>query len=180
MAQYDDPIPGIIPFGSLTMLAGAPGVGKTTMIAEWIARWRSGRTIWGHATNRPAAFAYIAADRHWSSHASWFQRVQYPDIPHYCLIDDAKFDQRILTNSQLTMDVIKRCLDNASSGEPPPPGSLVVIDPAVPFCIAGSQNSPREVAYSLISIARLARERQYTIILVGHFGKQKTESREQY
>lgn len=177
---FPDPIPGIIPFGTLTMFAGAPGVGKTTMIAEWIERWRKGREIWGHATNAPNQFAYIAADRHWASHQYWFNRVGFPEIPHYSLVDDIAFDLKQITDSHGAIDLFKRCLNVAADGYPPVPGALVVVDPAVPLFIQGSQNNPRDVAHSLLSIGRIARERQYTIILVGHFGKQKSDGKDTY
>ena len=42
LADFPDPIPGIIPFGSTTLIGGASGSGKTTIVADWVRRWRDG------------------------------------------------------------------------------------------------------------------------------------------
>lgn len=85
---FPDPIPGIIPFGTVTLVGGASGVGKTTMLAEWCARWRDGRPICGHPTNPPTAFCYISADRPWLEYQPMFTAAGFPDIPHYALAQD--------------------------------------------------------------------------------------------
>lgn len=174
-----DPIPGIMPFGTLTMLSGAPGAGKTAMVADFYVRWRDGRTIWGHATNAPTGFAYIASDRQWASHQQWFNQVGMPDIPHYSLADDPHFDIKNIEESKalgLFHDALKQCND----GAPPIPGSMVTVDPVTPLFIAGSPNSSRAVAKTLLTMSREARSFQITLLLIGHFGKQPADRKARY
>ncbi len=178
-ASFLDPIPGIMPFGTLTMLSGAPGAGKTAMIADWYARFRDGRSIWGHPTNRPSGFAYIASDRHWVSHQQWFNLVGMPDIPHYSLADDPHFNISDIEESKaLAMfhDALKQC----NNGTPPIPGSIVTVDPVTPLFIAGSPNSSRAVAKTLLTMSREAESFQITLLLVGHFGKQPADRKARY
>lgn len=176
---FPDPIPGIMPFGTLTMLSGAPGAGKTAMVAEFYVRWRDGRPIWGQETTKPTGFAYIASDRQWASHQQWFNLVGMPDIPHYSLADDEHFDIKDIEESKaLAMfhDALKQCRD----GEAPIPGSIVTVDPVTPLFIAGSPNSSRSVAKTLLTMSREARSFQVTLILIGHFGKQPADRNARY
>lgn len=180
-APFPDPIPGILPFGTLTVFVGAPGVGKTAMLAEWVQRWREGRSIWGHPTHAPRQFAYVAADRHWATnHQRWFDLVGFPDIPHYSLVDDPDFDPERIRNSQDSLELLEKVLNVAASGYPPVPGAHVIVDPAVPIFINGNVNAPRDVIYSLIRMARMAEARQINLTIVGHFGKQKGDQKERY
>lgn len=181
MPAFADPIPGILPFGTLTVFVGAPGVGKTAMLADWVQRWREGRAIWGHPTNPPTQVAYVAADRHWTTnHARWFNLVGYPDIPHYSLVDDPAFDPERIRNPQDSLELLDKVLDQAASGYAPLPGAHVIVDPAVPIFINGNVNAPRDVIYSLIRMARIAEHRQINLTIVGHFGKQKGDHKERY
>lgn len=180
LPRFPDPIPGVIPFGTLTLFAGAPGVGKTAMLADWIVRWRDGRRIWGHATNPPTQFCYVAADRHWASHQQWFNAVGFPEILHYSLVNDPAFDPNELAMPQKAFDLFRRSLDNAASGYPPIPGAHVFIDPASPIFISGSPNAARDVARTLIGMSREAQQRQINLTLTAHFGKQIADKTARY
>lgn len=173
---FPDPIPGIIPFGTLTLFAGAPGVGKTAMLADWCARWRDGRTICGKATNRPTGFYYLAADRQWKSHQQWFDAVGFSDIIHYSIADDLLYD---LAKIQKSFNAIV-CFEEAVRRLNPIPGSHLFVDPASPLFIAGDPNRARDVAASLLRFSRVAQQLQICITCTAHFGKQKGDPREQY
>ena len=178
-ADFLDPIPGIMPFGTLTVLSGAPGAGKTALIAEFYARLRDGRPVWGYPTNKPTGFAYIASDRQWASHQQWFDLVGMSDIPRYSLADDPHFDVKDIEESKalaLFHDALKQC----NNGAPPIPGSIVTVDPVTPLFIAGSPNSSRAVAKTLLTMSREARSFQITLMLVGHFGKQSADRNARY
>jgi hypothetical protein len=164
----------------VTIFAGAPGVGKTAMLSDWIVRWRDGRTIWGHATNAPTQFCYLAADRQWASHQQWFNRAGYPDIPRYSLADDPRFDLKELLKPFNALDLFRRALDQANNGKPPIPGAHVFVDPVSPIFIAGSPNSSRDVARSLLSFSREAQQRKINITCTAHFAKQPTDKNSRY
>jgi hypothetical protein len=177
IAEFPDPIPGIIPFGTLTLVAGAAGVGKTAALADWIVRWRTGRTIWGKATNAPVGgFFYIAADRQWKSHQLWFDAVGYPDIPHYSLADDGQYPLEKLRAPQQAFSCFEDCLARVN----PPPGAHLIVDPASPLFISGDPNKARDVAVSMLRFSRTCQKYQINITATAHFGKQKGDSKEQY
>ena len=176
LTAFPDPIPGIIPFGTVTLFAGAPGVGKTAILAEWCARWRHGRTINGKPTNPPTAFYYLAADRQWKSHQLWFDAVGFSDINHYSIADDLTYDlsrlQKAYAAHDCFMDAVKR-LD-------PIPGSHLFVDPASPLFIAGDPNRARDVAATLLRFSRVCQKYYINITATAHFSKQKSDPREQY
>lgn len=175
-APFPDPIPGIIPFGTVTLFAGAPGVGKTAMLAEWCRRWRDGLTICNHPTNRPTGFYYLAADRQWKSHQIWFDAVGFSDIPHYSVADDPELKLETLARSHEAHN----CFMAAVGKLAPIPGSHLFVDPVSPLFIGGNPNQARDVAASLLRISRLCRILQINITLTAHFGKQKADPKEQY
>ncbi len=176
--MYPDPIPGIITFGTVNIFAGAPGVGKTAMIVDWIARMATGRTIWHHPTNCPTGFYYIAADRQWNSHSRWLELagLDPTKINHYSIADDDKLDLTQLSNPSNALDFFATCL----LGLKPQPGGLLVVDPGSPLFIAGSPNNSRDVAYSLLSMSRMAQAQQLTMLISAHFGKQTGDSKTKY
>lgn len=179
-APFPDPIPGIIPFGTITIFAGAPGVGKTAMLADWIARWRDGRRIWGHETHAPTQFCYLAADRQWASHQQWFNRVGYPDIPRYSLADDPFFDLKELLKPYNALDLFRRALDKVNNGTPPAQGAHVFVDPVSPVFIAGSPNNSRDVARTLLGMSRECQQRKINLTCAAHFGKQPADKNSRY
>lgn len=175
-SAFPDPIPGVLPFGTVTVVAGAAGVGKTAMLADWIQRWRTGRTICGRSTQPPTAFYYLAADRQWASHQLWFDAVGYPEIPHYSLADDKDFNHDKLRNANLALDVFVECVNKLD----PIPGSHLIVDPVSPLFIKGDPNKARDVAVTLLRFSRLCAERQINITATAHFGKQKADPKDQY
>lgn len=179
-STYLDPIPGVIPFGTITIFAGAPGVGKTAMLVDWIVRMRDGRTIWGHATQPSLAYAYIAADRQWMSHQKWLDLVGFGDIPRYSIADDPTFNLNDLIGGVKALDLFKRSLDRANNGSPVEPGTLVVVDPIAPIFIAGNANVSRDVARSLLGMSRECQSRKITLIVTAHFGKQSADKSDRY
>lgn len=178
--RFPDPIPGILPFGTVTVFAGAPGVGKTAMLADWIVRWRQGRKIWGHVTHAPTQFCYLAADRQWASHQRWFDLVGYSDVPRYSLADDARFDLAELVKPFNALDLFRRALDQCNNGQPPVPGAHVIVDPVSPVFIAGSPNASRDVARSLLGFSRECQQRQINLTVTAHFAKQPTDKNARY
>lgn len=174
---FPDPIPGILPFGTVTVFAGAPGVGKTAMLVDWIRSWIAGTPINGYPTHPPpGGFYYLAADRQWASHLQWLTLVGHPDIPHYSLADDPKFKLEALLKPYNALMLLSDALDALS----PRPGGHVIVDPVSPLFIAGNPNSQRDVAYSMMGISREAQRRQINITCAAHFSKQRSEEKDQY
>lgn len=174
---FPDPIPGIIPFGTLTIFAGAPGVGKTTMLIEWLRRWRDGRTICGHPTHDPTWFYYICADRGLSPQA-FYDMVGFSDrLTFFSVVSaDSKLNVDDLEKSSHGKELLKHCLEELA----PIPGSHLLIDPLSPLFISGSPNNQRDVAASLIRISRRIEDRQINVTGTAHFGKQKADRQDRY
>ena len=128
---FPDPIPGIIPFGSLVLLVGPPKCGKTALLASWMALWRDGLTICVKPTNSPTALGIITTDHKWAlNQGIWFARAGFPEIPHVSLRDDPTLQWRSTLRSvhgaHQLLDRSLRTLDLS-------PGGLVLIDVAGVF-----------------------------------------------
>jgi hypothetical protein len=173
---FPDPIPGIIPFGSICTLAGASGVGKTALYAGWIADWLDGRPICGHPTNRPVEIGIIVGDRRWQSHRQWLEvagvavRVKY-----YSLRDDDSFPWNELRLWPKVAELFTRALDKLNLA----PGSLVIVDPLA-LWLAGRVNDYKDVAIGLGVLDRCLKPRQLTMIGVFHQSKQIADKSQQY
>lgn len=165
---FPDPIPGVIPFGSFCLFAGASGAGKTIFFIEWIKRWQDGRTICGKPTNKPTGFYYLAADRDWSTYQAALDAAGVGDIPHFVLAEEHDMDP-----SGWSADEALKFLETCIARLKPIPGSLLIIDPIAPLFIKGDQNKARDVAISCHVIRRLARKYQVTIIGMANVAKAK-------
>lgn len=165
---FPDPIPGIIPFGSLCLIAGASGAGKTIFFVEWIKRWQDGRTICEKPTNCPTGFYYLAADRDWSTYREALDCAGVEDIPHYVLAEDPQLDPTKWSGDE-ALNFLDQCLIRLK----PLPGSIVIIDPMIPLFIKGDSNRARDVAISCHGIRKLALKYQVTIIGMANVAKAK-------
>lgn len=170
---FSDPIPGIIPFGTTTLLAGASQLGKTAMIASWAVRFKEGRSICNHAVNPPTAIGVLVVDRGQSSHKEWFKRAGWEDIPMYSYRDDPKTTwDDFLLRPKLKGLLLHglQSLEKIHVGR----GSLIIVDPISPF-IAGNLIDYKHTLVGLGVIDQLCRERQVTILGIAHMAKQKSE-----
>jgi hypothetical protein len=173
---FPDPIPGVIDFGTVNILAGAAGVGKTTLFVEWCTRWRDGRTICGYPTQAPTGLYYLSTDRGGHSTQRLFAAQNLANVNYYNPLDDPYFDRKQLRTPQLALGTLRWCVDKLN----PQPGSHLAIDPAAPFFVPGSQNEPRAVACLLWELHIIARERQITIFPFAHFSKQSADHSQRY
>lgn len=173
---FPDPIPTIIPFGSVTVFAGAAGVGKTAMLAEWFVRIRDGRKIWGHDTNVPTEILYVAADRQWASHQQWFDTAGFKEFRHYSVADDKSINAEWLRQPQNALKLFDKIMLELN----PRPGALITLDPVAPLFILGDQNRPRDVAATLLHFSRFTSKYRVTLICTAHFSKQKSDVMSQY
>lgn len=175
---YPDPIPGLIPFGSVTIFAGATGSGKTTMAVPWIESWLHGGTICGYPTSAPTRLVWITADRPADETAEWFERqgLDTSEFTCYSILDDRDFPAHLLKLPSTVGQAFDYCLSKTN----PPPGSLVIFDPLTPLFVMGDGNKARDVALTLFYYTRRCIERQMSLICTGHFGKQKGKQDDRY
>lgn len=176
--SFPDPIESILPFGTVTLLGGAPGVGKSCLLAQWIAAWRDEQPICGYPTHRPTGFYYLSGDRGVASLLAWFAKAGVrDDVRLYNLVDDPRFDTNKLHKGENALDVF---LEIVNTKLDPIPGGHLILDPLSPLWIKGDPNRARDVATTLIRLSRLCQERRVCITCLVHFAKQKGDAREIY
>jgi hypothetical protein len=174
---FPDPIPGIIPFGSLVLLVGPPKCGKTALLASWLARWRDGKTICGQPTHRPADLGIVTTDHKWAlNQGVWFSRAGFPDIPHVSLRDDPTITWRkTLRTLNGATDLLRASLHKLNLR----PGGLVAIDVAGVF-VSNRLNDYNDVLAGMGTVSQILDSLQLTGICVGHMGKQRADPKERY
>lgn len=170
-----DPLPRILTLGSLNLLAGASGVGKTALIAELARRFRDGEPIFGHKPNIPTGIGYITADRPWSSSKQWFEAAGFPEIRQYSMVDDLKLPtsriRKKFERTKLLQDCVKRL--------ELPPGGLVIVDPVALF-LGGNLLDYDAVAVACIEIQRYLMDEAYSLLGMAHSAKQKADRGDRY
>jgi hypothetical protein len=171
-----DPIPRIIPAGGISLLAGAPNVGKTALLAGLVRNLRDQRPVFGHAVNKVMGIGLIAADRGWERGAGeWFQRAGYSEILHYSMVDDVKFDPRTLRRKFERPLRLLEMIDKLQL----PKHSLVLVDPIGLF-LGGNLNDYDSCAVACHEIRTMLRDRCLTILGTAHSAKLKADKRERY
>lgn len=170
-----DPIPGIIEYGSLNMLAGASGVGKTCLLSWLLKQISLGLPVFGTPTQAPTKIGYLCADRSIRTARYWLQKADYTGLQTYSIAEDPTFVPSRLRNKALLITVLEECLTKMNL----PPGALVVIDPIAIF-MGGNLNDYQGCAVACIEIRRLLRTKQLTAIGTAHASKQKSDKKERY
>lgn len=170
-ADFLDPIPRIILWRSVNLVAGASGSGKTIMLAEWAARWRDGRGICRHVTNIPTGIGVIAADRDWVTYHKAFSAAGFAEIPRYALLEDPEFNPQNWGRKNTAFTLFEQCLAQLN----PQPGWIVYVDPVSPLFVQGNPNDMKDVALSCCWYRVMARKYGITLVLFSNVAKQKTE-----
>ena len=173
---FPDPIPSIIPFNSISLLAGAPSIGKTALLATLFKQLRDGHPVFGHQPSPLPGLGFINTDRAWRSGAgAWFDRVGYSDIPHYSLSDDDDFSPKRLRRKFDRTDLLFEFIDKLNL----PPGSLVGVDPLALF-LGGSLLDYDTCGVAIHEIQRHLKTRKLTLIATVHSGKLKADKKARY
>lgn len=171
-----DVIPYFLPGGGLSLLAGAPGVGKTALLAGLLRDLRDGRPIFGHQPIALPAIGIINADRGWAKGAGmWFQRVGYPEIKYYSLADDADFNPKRLRKKFDRTDILASLIDRLEL----PPFSLINVDPISLF-LGGNLLDYDTCLVACGEIRAYLRSRQYTLLGTAHTAKLKASKQDRY
>ena len=175
-----DVIPKILLGGSVNLLAGASGVGKTALLASMMVKLRDNQPVFGRQPNPVPRIGVLSIDRSWAqSSAHWYRLAGWEDIPHYCIQDDQSFNIDLLGNRSKRLDILKRCLDQLDRLYGLPFGSLIIIDPAAAF-LGGNLMDYDACMVACSKLRRLALQRGVTFIGAVHASKQKNNKKEQY
>lgn len=170
------PLPKILPPGGISILAGAPNVGKTALMAGLLRDLRDGRPIFGRTSIAPPAIGYLNADRSWANGSGiWFERVGYPEIHQYSMVDDPQFNPKRLRKKHERTDILASFIDSLQL----PPGALICVDPIALF-LGGNLLDYDSCAVACMEIRTYLRLRQYTMLATAHSAKIKADKKERY
>lgn len=169
-----DPLPGILPYGGIHLLAGAPGCGKTALLATLLRSFRDGTPIFGHQPTPVSSIAFFGVDRSWDNTKGWFHRAGYPEIPYYSLADDPAFNKSRLRKRFDRTAILREVLDKFLAAGHLRPGGLVAVDPIALF-LGGNLLDYDTCAVACLEIRDLLRSRALTLIGTAHASKQRGE-----
>ena len=177
-SPFPDPIEGLFPFGTICTLAGASGVGKTTLYASWIKRWLDGSTICGHKSACPADIGILVGDRRWQSHRQWLDVAGVADDPrvkHYSLRDDELFEWNDLRLWPKVLPLFTKAVRQLDLR----PGSHLIVDPLA-LWIPGKVNDYKDVAIGLGTLDRVIKSLDLSMLAIFHQSKQIADKSQQY
>jgi hypothetical protein len=173
---YRDPIPRIIPAYGISLLAGAPNVGKTALMAGIARNFRDNRPIFGHQPAVLPAIGVINADRSWArGTGEWFKRVGFADVRHYSMADDRSFDPRTLRRKFERTQRLAEFVDKLQL----PPESLLFVDPVSLF-LGGNLIDYDSCAVACHEIRQMLATRCYHLIASAHSSKLKADKKDRY
>lgn len=155
--------PGYLAAGSLAVLDGDPGLGKSLLTLDLAARVTTGRP-WpdGAAASSPAAVLLLCAE---DIETVVVARLQALGAD----LDRAYLWRHVHEHGWPRLPSDIGCLDEALEKTH---GKLVIIDPIVAFLDkAVAMNSDAAVRRALLPLARLAEQRGCVILLVRHLNK---------
>jgi AAA domain len=171
-----DPLPDIIPAYGITLLAGAPNVGKTALLATLLRHFRDGRPIFGHQPSPLAGIGVINADRSWARGAGeWFKRAGFPEVRFYSMADDPSFDPRILRRKFERTARLAEFMDKLAL----PPESLLLVDPVSLF-LGGNLLDYDSCAVACHEIRQCLRLRRFHMMAAAHSSKQRADKNQRY
>jgi hypothetical protein len=171
-----DPIPRILPFGGVSLLAGAAGTGKTALLAGLLRDLKEGHPVFGHQPGKVVEVGIITSDRGWERGAGfWFERAGYGNIPHYSMCDDPTFDPRSLRRKFDRTALLMTFIDKLKL----PPQSLVAVDPLGMF-LGGNLNDYDSCAVACLEIRGGLRDRGLSLIGNAHSGKMRADKNQRY
>ena len=182
-----DPLPPVLLGGTINLLAGAPGTGKSTFCA-WLARQVKEKTpLWGREWGEVPWQGVLCADRSWyRSTKLWFELEGMQEIPAYSMQDDVSFKKQRLRAKHQRISIFESCLDKLAPGPSMglgkgefPLGALVYVDPLALF-LGGNLLDYDTCAVACSELREICLERGITVIGTAHASKQKADKRERY
>jgi AAA domain len=171
-----DVIPDRLPGGGISILAGAPNMGKTALISTILRDLRDGRPIFGHQPRAVPGIGVINTDRGWAKGAGlWLQRAGFPEVPHYSLADDPDFNMKRLRRKFDRTDILASMIDSLGL----PPDSVINVDPISLF-LGGNLLDYDSCMVACGEIRAYLRERRYTMLATAHSAKLKMNKQDRY
>lgn len=157
-----------IPLGNLTILAGAPGVGKTTATCKLLACVTKGEPIFDMPVQQGRVIFYSSED---SYSESLLHRLASAgaDISKIEVLNDESF------NPAKDIDVFLNNIEDKYINKPDSNLKVIVLDPLHEF-IGGDTNRASNVASALRKLSLFAEKYKLAFIGIHHFSKNTQES----
>lgn len=154
----------IIPATSLTVLYGAPGVGKTFVALDMALSIASAGKWAGHETT-PGAVVYVVAEGVAGLSKrlkAWCVAREVGEVSRIYMVSDAPQLPKSEDVKQLIKDL---------KAQIPEPVSLVIIDTLARCFVDGEENSAKDVGNLIAGADRLRKELDCAVLLVHHTTK---------
>ena len=158
-----------LPLRGLSLIAGEPGLGKSTLTAELAANVTRGR-LPGDLHAQPADVLIASAEDHFAS-VVWGRLTAAGadmDRVHRVAVED-RDGEELLTLPDDVAELESRCEELAADGRPV---ALIVVDPVAAF-IGGGVDTHRDAAVRrvLAPLSGLAERQQLSVVGVAHLNK---------
>ena len=174
-----DPIPGYLLGASVNLISGAPGAGKSRLLALIACILRDGGKLFGQQLSGPMPVGIFSADRSFiQSTRYWFALAGFPHIACYSLQDDPEFNARLLRKKADRITLLENHLEQIWGG-PIPWGAILLLDTATPF-LGGNLIDYDACMVACMELRQLARKYGMTILGTTHSPKQKADPSSRY
>jgi archaellum biogenesis ATPase FlaH len=173
--HIEDIVPGLVPGGGISLLSGASGMGKSSLLAGWIAKLQKGDLILGMQPRVINRIGMIVTDRRHQEVLYWLEShgvVESDRFRIYCVADDFGMDFKSFSGRG-NFGELKRQVELLGIGH----GDLLIVDPISPY--TGSKtNDYASVVAALGPINRMLGDKGITVIGTVHTPKLKADENE--
>lgn len=179
---FPDPLGNVLLAGSVNLLSGASGVGKTAFLTWLIEHFQRQHQILGIRPTPIPFQGWISADRSWErSTKRWFETAEIQAPKSYSLMDDAGFSKHRLRNRKDRLAILDEMFAAVSpTGDGKfPAGSIVYVDPIALF-LGGNLNDYDTCAVACMEIRERCLDKQFTLIATAHTAKQQADKKQRY
>ena len=164
----NDIIESILPSREVSILAGASGAGKTTLIMQILSTLQANAPVFGHHVQPNLRIGYIAADRSWRSYQKTAAMASFDlaSVAVRTLIDDDTVNLKDFERSPI--DELERLIRTML------PVDLIVVDPLVVF-LGVDTNKYHLNAARLIRLNKLCMANRVTLLGTHHATKARSD-----
>lgn len=157
-----------IPLGSLTILAGQPGVGKTTTCCKILAHVTKGGNIFDLSIQKGSAIFYSSEDSY-SQSILHKLAVAGADLSKIDVLNDPDFEPA------KDIDAFFHNLEEKYINKPDSDLKVIMADPIHEF-VSGDSNKASNVSIILKKISQFVEKHNIAFIGIHHFSKNSNES----
>ena len=168
MAAVQWVLPGRIPLGMVTVLAGKSGIAKSTMAIDWAAQLTRGRAA-GALAGQPAAVIICSAEDTEAYTLVPRLTAAQADLTkvHFIRLHRGGLDGSLTIPDDL--DILTRAVHQTGA-------KFVIIDPLMAHLSARLNSwSDHEIRQAFTPLARLAETLSVTILIIAHLNKDATK-----